>query len=459
MCSISGFLVTDPEADLGRIAAWYALVLERSAERGRDSAGVVTLDRQGLARRVVSLAPRRYDFIHQAIAPGCTLLIANNRAEPTTEYVRAKTEADTQPFGDGTVYITHNGTIANDGDLRSRFGIQTNTAVDSAVIAPLIGQLGIDAALSHLKGSFALAVADARHPHRLWLARNYKPLYLQRRPDLGALFFASRPDYVADGHTVGQQLTQPAIVSLPPYHLAALDGRTGAVEVRPLEARAAARRALIICSGGLDSVTAAKWAQRAGYEITLLHFLYRCRAEEREVAAVRAVATALGCDYRLEPLDWLGNLGGSSLTDPSLPITDNQTGAEFAHEWVPARNLIFCALAAALCDRLGYDTIILGLNLEEGGAYPDNTVEFYQTLDHVCNIGTVSRPVIISPLANLVKHEIVKLALELDAPIDLAWSCYYGGECHCGHCGPCFMRRTAFQMLGFVDPIRYEYEP
>ncbi len=71
----------------------------------------------------------------------------------------------------------------------------------------------------------------------------------------------------------------------------------------------------------------------------------------------------------------------------------------------------------------------------------------------------MSRPVILSPLANLVKHEIVRLALDLGAPIHLAWSCYYGGERHCGHCGPCFMRRTAFRMLNVVDPIRYEDEP
>ena len=80
MCSISGFLVTEPAADRRKIANWYADVIERSAERGRDSAGVVAIDAHGGATRIVSLAPTGYDFVHQAISPTCTLLIANNRA-------------------------------------------------------------------------------------------------------------------------------------------------------------------------------------------------------------------------------------------------------------------------------------------------------------------------------------------------------------------------------------------
>lgn len=456
MCSISGFIVTDVLADRRRIAEHYMAILARGAERGQDSAGVISVDAQGCVRRSVSISPQSYAFVYDVVTPDCRVLIGNNRAEPTTEFVCAKTAVDVQPFGDGTIYISHNGTIANDKELSATYGIETATSVDSAMLPTLIRVSGIQDALMQVQGSFALAVIDARQPHKLFLARNYKPLFLQAVPTLGAIFFASRPGHLASEESIGNRLFQPAIMPVTPYSLLTINGNTMEVHEEQLESRERGRRALVICSGGLDSTTAAKWAQLQGYEITLLHFLYRCRAQEREMQAVRAVARALECPYRFEDLNWLGQLGGSSLTDETLPIAENETGAEFAHEWVPARNLIFSALAAGLCDRYDYDTLILGLNLEEGGAYPDNTVEFYESLDHVLDIGTTSRARIICPLANLVKHQIVRLALEIDAPIHLSWSCYYGHERHCGHCGPCFMRRTAFRMIRVQDMVSYE---
>lgn len=455
MCSISGFIIINPSADRAVIADKFALIVERGTERGSDSIGIVSLNAAGTVARHVALAPTSRQFTRSAVTTDCTVGIANNRAEPTTEYVPRKTGADAQPFGDGTVYVTHNGTIANDRELRSQFNIHTETSIDTAVCPGLINQMGIERALQLLEGSFALGIIDRRFPQKLWLARNYKPLFLQSDPGRGALFFASRPQQLAGEMGIMEQLAGPAIVELPPYHLAEINGRTGAVNLRELTPRQPDRRALVICSGGLDSTTAARWAQLQGYEVTLLHFLYGSRAEKREVQAIKDIAAHLGVSYRLENLAWLGELGGSPLTDPALEIATGERGAEYAHEWVPARNLVFTALAAALCDRFGYDTLILGLNLEEGGAYPDNTTEFYEALDHVCNIGTTSRPRILSPLGSLVKHQIVALAREIDAPIHLSWSCYYGDEEHCGNCGPCYMRRTAFRMNNMPDLITY----
>jgi 7-cyano-7-deazaguanine synthase len=456
MCAISGFIVTNLKADRQRIAAHYKGILERGEARGKDSAGVLTIDTAGRTRRSVSIAPKNYDFIHDAITPDCSVLIANNRAEPTTEYVSSKTEADVQPFGNGTVFISHNGIIANDNELRERYNIRTDTQIDSAVCPELIFRKGIEAGIKEIKGSFALSITDTRDPRKLWLARNYKPLFLQILPDMGAVFFASRVEQLLAEHDIGTRLVQPAIIPLQAYSSVEINGDTGEISEKVFVPRERNKKALIICSGGLDSTTSAKWAQVQGYDITLLHFLYGCRAEKREIESVRNIAQALGCDCRFEDLSWLKKLGGSSLTDTSVSVTKNEAGAEFAHEWVPARNLIMTGLAAGLCDRYGYDTLILGLNLEEGGAYPDNTVEFYQTLDHVLNIGTTSRPRLLSPLANFVKHEIVRTALDIAAPIHLSWSCYHAGELHCGECGPCYMRRTAFKILNVEDSVDYE---
>lgn len=456
MCSISGFIIFDEKADRYSIAKHYIPILERGRERGQDSIGVACVDIDGISRKNVTLLPGEYSFVYDAITPKTSVLIGNNRAEPTTEYVANKTIHDIQPFSDYGVYVSHNGTIANDQELKDLYGIVTPTRIDTSVCPGLIHKLGVKKAVRELVGSFALAIFDVSFPRKLWLACNFKPLHIQSRPDLGAIFFASRPEHLQPATDIKSKLLNNTVVQIPPYTTLEIDAVAGTFYEEVITPRVTKKKALVICSGGLDSTTAAKWAQIQGYEVTLLHFLYGCRAQERETEAVQAIAQELNCLYKLEDLSWLGKLGGSSLVDDSLPITTNETSAEFAHEWVPARNLVFASMAASLCDRYDYDTLVMGLNLEEAGAYPDNTVEFYEALDHVCNIGTMSRPKILSPLGNLVKHQIVQLALSLNAPIHLAWSCYHGREKHCGICGPCFMRRTAFKMLGIEDSIHYE---
>jgi 7-cyano-7-deazaguanine synthase len=216
------------------------------------------------------------------------------------------------------------------------------------------------------------------------------------------------------------------------------------------------KRCLVICSGGLDSTTAAAHAQRVdGREPLLLHFQYGCRAEAREGDAVRKVATALGVEYLVVDFSWLKHLGGSSLTDSGASIAGPIEGAEYPHEWVPARNLLMIAHAAALCDARGIGEIYMGLNLEEGAVYPDNTVEFYERLNGLMPLATLSRPVIRMPLARMMKWQIVKHAAAIDAPIHLSWSCYRSGPLHCGQCGPCYLRRTAHRMANLPDTVQY----
>lgn len=191
-------------------------------------------------------------------------------------------------------------------------------------------------------------------------------------------------------------------------------------------------------------------------DTTLLHFQYGCLAEAKEVQAVRGIAAALDIEVRFEDMRWLARIGGSTLTAQGATITDGEKGAEFPHEWVPARNLMMIAAAAALCDAQGFQRIYLGLNLEESAAYPDNTLEFFERLNEVMPFATQSWPVIHNPLARMMKWQIVRHAHEIDAPIHLSWSCYRDGPRHCGRCGPCYMRQRAHRMTGIVDRVEYE---
>lgn len=216
------------------------------------------------------------------------------------------------------------------------------------------------------------------------------------------------------------------------------------------------KRCVVVCSGGLDSTTAAAHALKVDHRTPLLlHFRYGCRAEEREVEAVRNVANHLGVEHVIADLSWLKELGGSSLTDPNAAIAGPIEGAEYPHEWVPARNLMMISSAAALCDARGIGEIYMGLNLEEGAVYPDNTVEFYERSAALLQFATLVRPVIRMPLARMMKWQIVKHAHAIEAPIHLSWSCYRSGPVHCGDCGPCYMRHTAHKMIGVQDTAQY----
>src|SRR5690606_35279475 len=151
-------------------------------------------------------------------------------------------------------------------------------------------------------------------------------------------------------------------------------------------------------------------------------------------------------------------IGGSRLTntlDELVTADEGAAGAEYAHEWVPARNLVMLSLATAVAESAGFPYIVLGNNLEEAGAYPDNEMQFINKLNEVLPYATNLHHYveILMPVGNLMKHEIVRTGLELDAPMDLTWSCYEGGTVHCGTCGPWFMRKKAFEMNGQTDHV------
>jgi 7-cyano-7-deazaguanine synthase len=463
MCAIVGALLRNDISRSDVLDANYRLnhIFRKSMERGRDGRGWYSRAMHYAAHTVdATRIPGRDEFwgddvkfFEQGDMP--LHLIGNLRAEPTTEFVRDKMMTDQQPYCDGPWQIVHNGTIAHDKDLRTDTLI---TQVDSAAIVEHLAAyetrgLSIDGliayfeeAIKDIKGSYAILATHDEHPGIMFVACNYRPVWYAEAAS--GWYFASARHYFPDDMV-------PRMVE--PYTVSVVDER-GLRRVGQLR-EPANHKALVVCSGGLDSVVSAAWALAEGYDITLLHFMYGSRAEGPEVQAVQAVAKELDCEVQLFPLP-IYKPSDSPLLQADSTIAGGEAGAEFAHEWVPARNLAMLAIATAVAEAGGFDTIVLGNNLEEAGAYPDNEPEFIAKFNDILPfaVGDGKRVEVVMPVGNMMKHEIVAMGHQLKAPLDKTWSCYRAGHVHCGTCGPCYMRRTAFEINGLPEVISYANE-
>lgn len=411
MCSIYGAFTQEKD---GIDPIVFEAVRQGAKDRGRDGGRKEYFELEGDAYAVMG----------------------NWRATPTTEIGKAPL----QPYG----RIVHNGTIANDKELGAKEG-----EVDSMVLDRILNSDNIvkfRKSLYPIKGSYAVGMIGT---DRVFLATNYKPIYVLKRG--AAVYFSSMERHLLPVCELG---IRPQRVK--PYSV--LDLKSGLSVKIPRETQDN-KRALVIASAGLDSTTAAYMLKSEGYEVSLLHFTYGCHAEAKETALVKKIGQDLNADVKILPIDYSHFAGSSTLLNNDEDnIAEGISGAEFAHEWVPARNLLMIANAVAYAEANGFTYVALGNNLEEGGAYPDNEEEFTNlldmALDYAVHDGGCVR--LLAPVGKLMKHEIVNQGLRLGIPYELTWSCYKSGEKHCGNCGPCFMRQTAFKRNYSHDPTLYE---
>jgi 7-cyano-7-deazaguanine synthase len=216
--------------------------------------------------------------------------------------------------------------------------------------------------------------------------------------------------------------------------------------------------AVILASGGLDSCVAAAWAAR-DYELAFFHADYGQRTLTRERAACRAQAAHFQVHHLWEvDLGFLGRLGGSSLTDPTLPIPQGAREATgLPNTYVPFRNALLLAAATAWAEVIRAAALVIGANILDNPGYPDCRPEFFQAFERVLELGTGpdTRLKILTPLLYLDKAGIIRLGLELGAPLHLTWSCYQENLLACGRCSSCRLRLQGFAAAGVADPVRY----
>ena len=219
------------------------------------------------------------------------------------------------------------------------------------------------------------------------------------------------------------------------------------------------QRAVVLLSGGMDSCVCAALAAR-DFDAAAVHISYGQRTEERERRSFTGICDRLGIrDRLLVRNEALRAIGGSALTDAKIAVPEaHAIGKDIPVTYVPFRNAHFLAAAVSWAEVLGAKTIYIGAVEQDSSGYPDCRPAYYQAFNEVIRAGTKEGNIaIVTPLITLRKHQIVRLGLELGAPLDLTWSCYSREDRACGLCDSCVLRLRAFQEAGAKDPIPYAH--
>jgi 7-cyano-7-deazaguanine synthase len=224
----------------------------------------------------------------------------------------------------------------------------------------------------------------------------------------------------------------------------------------------AKKKAVVLVSGGMDSCITAAIAAK-DYELAFLHLNYGQRTEKRELKAFNDIADYYQVRGRLVvDVKYFTQIGGSSLTDYNLQVEQADLGRkEIPSSYVPFRNANILAIATSWAEVIGASKIFVGAVQDDSSGYPDCREEFFKAFNKVIQLGTKPGTIIEieTPLLHLKKHEIVQKAMEIQAPIQLSWSCYQNETEACGVCDSCALRLRGFQQAGWDDPIPYVIKP
>ena len=219
------------------------------------------------------------------------------------------------------------------------------------------------------------------------------------------------------------------------------------------------KRAVVLLSGGLDSMVCAGLARESGFSITALTVDYGQR-HRVELDSARRIAAALADRHIVLPLD-LRAFGGSALTS-DIAVPKDGVGEGIPVTYVPARNTIFLGLAPGLAEACGARDIYIGVNALDYSGYPDCRAEFIAEFERLANLATKAGVEgdpfrIHAPLVAMTKADIAREAQRLGLDAALSHSCYdpLPDGRHCGRCDACRLRAKGFAEAGVADPTAY----
>lgn len=215
-------------------------------------------------------------------------------------------------------------------------------------------------------------------------------------------------------------------------------------------------RVLVLLSGGMDSVTALYHA-REQYDVRgAVSFDYGSKHNARELPCAAWHAARLGIEHTVISLDFMNRLFASALLQSGGEIPDGHyEAANMKQTVVPFRNGIMLAIAAGLAESRECDGVVIAAHAGDHAIYPDCREGFMQAMGQAMSEGTYANVRLLRPFIAMDKAQIATCGTRLGVDYARTWSCYKGGDIHCGTCGTCVERREAFLLAGLPDPTEY----
>jgi len=216
----------------------------------------------------------------------------------------------------------------------------------------------------------------------------------------------------------------------------------------------------VLLSGGMDSVAALYEVLKRHEVVACLSFDYGAKHNPREIPFARLHSERNGVPHQVIPLDFINRLFKSDLLQSGGAIPDGHYAeASMKQTVVPFRNGIMLAIAAGYAESVAADGLVIAAHSGDHAIYPDCREPFMQAMATAMGEGTYAKIQLLRPFIGTDKAGIARRGAELGIDFSETWSCYKGGEIHCGTCGTCVERREAFMLAGLPDPTVYEQTP
>ncbi|MBL7543689.1 MAG: 7-cyano-7-deazaguanine synthase QueC [Bdellovibrionaceae bacterium] len=223
--------------------------------------------------------------------------------------------------------------------------------------------------------------------------------------------------------------------------------------------------AIVVLSGGLDSSVNLAMAKEEMNVKMAITFDYGQRAVSKETRASRQLCAHYQIPHKIVPVPWIREFGKSALLDQSqsvptheVEIDDRSTSLKTATKvWVPNRNGIFLNIAAGWAEAMECEYIIPGFNKEEAATFPDNSMEFIQTLIESFSYSTANQVNVKCYTIQMMKTEIVSMAIQKKLPLEMLWPCYLDGDQWCGQCESCQRSKRAFKDNGLDLNVYFKH--
>lgn len=216
-------------------------------------------------------------------------------------------------------------------------------------------------------------------------------------------------------------------------------------------------KVVVLVSGGMDSVAALYEAHQSQQVVGALSFDYGSKHNHKEIPMAAFHCRRLGVEHRVIRLDFIGQLFKSDLLQSGGAIPEGHYEERSMKQTVvPFRNGIMLSIAGGFAESIEAQALVIAAHAGDHAIYPDCREEFMQSMAAAIRLGTYAQIEILRPFIRSTKADIARRGLELGVDFSKTWSCYKGGERHCGACGTCVERREAFLLAGLPDPTVYE---